>query len=515
MKDVVCRDGAVVSPSPYAAQAGADILRKGGNAMDAAVAATLVECVTQPSNVQIGGYGGTAVFYSAKEKTALSLDFDGYAPKAATPDMFVGKPAAVSERGYLGVVAPPIVRGLNALLEKHGTMSFADVAAEAHRLAEEGFPATTALAASLSTLVAQADEDSVRAMMPDGVAPSEGEVYAQKDLANLIGRLRREGPEVFYSGDIPRAIASAVRKHGGILDETDFDVVQPIFGEPLSVNSGDCEVFSPCPPSGGLTSLEILNMMNLAEADMAETDRYRLFIEAGRHAWADRLGLLGDPLFVDVPMTRLLSQDHAEAIFKRVQAGEAARFGGTDASGGEHTIHLVTMDKQGNAVSLTATQGMSLGSYVAIPGLGLLLGNGMSRFDLEPGRPNSIAPGKRMLHNMCPLLITRGGRPLCVTGLPGGRKIVNVAALMAYAITRLGSTCGQAMEMPRFHVEGPEDALLDREDLVTRLKAECGADYPVKLASGIGGAVAGIIREPDAPDMLAASSFGSGCVASV
>lgn len=514
MKDLACRDGAVVSPSGCAARAGADILRRGGNAIDAAVAAALVECVTQPYNVGIGGYGGTAVLYSAKDNAVVSLDFDGYAPNASTPDMFAGRPAA-AELGYLAVMAPPIVRGLDALLTRYGTMAFAEVAAEAHRLAEEGFPATKALAASLSTLVAQADEDSVRAMMPDGVAPREGEVYVQRDLADLIGRLRREGSEVFYSGDIPRAIASAVRKRGGILDEADLEAVRPLFGEPLSVTSGDCEVFSSCPPSGGLTTLEILNVMNLADADMPEVDRYRLFIEAGRHAWADRLALLGDPLFADVPMGHLLSQEHAEVIFRRVQAGEAARFEGTDADGGEHTIHLVSMDKQGNAVSLTATQGLSLGSHVAIPGLGLLLGNGMSRFNMESGRPNSIAPGKRVLHNMCPLLMMRGGRVSCVTGLPGGRKIVNVAAVMAYAVARLGATCGEAIDMPRFHVEGPGEALLSSEGLVAGLKTTYGADYPVTFAAEIAGPVAGITRSPISPDLLAASEHGHGCVALV
>lgn len=511
MKDLVGQNGAVVSASSCAAQAGAEILRRGGNAVDAAVAAALAECVVQPANVGIGGYGGAAVFYSAKDEAAIALDFDGRAPGAATPDMFAGKPED-AHRGYRVVVAPPILRGLNALLENHGTMDFADVATDAQKLAE-GFTATKFFASSLATLVTGADEDSSRAIVPDGVAPEEGQVFAQQDLADLIAMLRREGPEVFYSGDIPRAIASAVRRHGGILDEADFDAVQPVFGEPLSVESGDFEVFSPCPPSGGLTSLQILNVMNLADADMTEIERYRLFIEAARHAWADRFESFGDPAFVDIPMAKLLSEEHAKATFARIKDGKTAGFQGTDAPGGEHTVHLVAMDKQGNAVSLTITHGEWLGSYVAIPGLGLLLGNGMSRFDTEPGRPNSIAPGKRMQHNMSPLLITRGGRPYCVTGLPGGRKIVNVAALMAYAVTRLGSTCGEAMEMPRFHVEGPEEALVTREELVAGLKAERGENYPVKFAEKIGGPVAGIVKGLENGSMLAASEHGPDRVA--
>lgn len=513
MKDVVCRDGAVVSASGCAAEAGAQVLQNGGNAIDAAVAAALVECVVQPGNVGIGGYAGTAVLYSAKEKAVVSLDFDGYAPLAATPDMFAGKPVSASERGYLAVVAPPIIRGLSALLERYGTMSFADVAEAAHRIASEGFPATKGFSASMENLIAAADEDSWRAIVPDGVAPAEGEVFVQKDLGDLIGRLRKEGPEAFYSGDIPRTIAAAIRKHGGIVAEEDFDVVKPTFGTPLSVRSGDCTAFSPCPPSGGLTSLQILNVLNLAGDVPAEVDLYRLFIEAGRHAWADRLGRLGDPLFSCIPMDHLLSREHAEETLQRVRTGELAHFTGSDASGGEHTVHLVSMDKDGNAVSLTETQGMWLGSYVGIPGLGLLLGNGMSRFDLEPGHVNSIAPGKRMLHNMSPLLITRGDKPFCVTGLPGGRKIVNVAALMAYAVTRMGCTCGDALSMPRFHVESPDEAQINSEDLIARLKQACGTDYPVKFAAKIAGPVAGILKSADGVDLLAASEHGPGCIA--
>lgn len=510
MTDVVCKDGAVVSASGCAAQAGADILRRGGNAIDAAVATALVECVVQPANVGLGGYAGTAVLYSAKGKTVVSLDFDGRAPRAATPDMFAGN-ADAAERGYVAVVAPPIVRGLNALLEKYGTMSFSDVAESAHRFAT-GFTATAFFATSLAKML-EADEESMRAMLPDGVPPKEGELFAQKDLADLIGRLRREGPEVFYSGDIPRTIASAVRKHGGILAESDFAAVQPVFGEPLSVASGDYEVFTPCPPSGGLTSLQILNAMNQA-GELDEVERYRLFIETGRHAWADRLSLLGDPEFGDIPMDRLLSQAYAEDTIRRVGAGEPARFESTDASDGQHTVHLVSMDREGNAVSLTETHGEWLGSYVAIPGLGLLLGNGMSRFDLEPGKPNSILPGKRMLHNMCPMLVMRGGRPYCVTGLPGGRKIVNVAALMAYAVTRLDATCGEAISMPRFHVEGAGAAYLSSESLIGELKSQRGEEYPVKYAPGIGGPVAGIMQRSAGGDLLAASDHGPECVAS-
>lgn len=515
MQDVRFENGAVACANQIVANVGADILQRGGNAVDAAVAAALAECVVAPGSVGIGGYGGAAVVYTRKDGKAVALDFDGCAPLASTPDMFVGnEPAA--ERGYAAVMAPPIIRGLAALLERYGTISFADAAEHAHKLADEGFPTYSALANGWGLFLERADEDSIRAILPDGVPPKEGEPFVQKDLAALIARLREEGPEAFYSGEIPSAIVSAVRKHGGILDEADFAVPKARFEEPLSVSSGEYEVLTPQPPAGGLSTLEILNSMNaLPACDAGSPEFYRLFIEAARHAWVDRLTLLGDPEFVNVPVADLLSDRRAREIATCVKAGEKADFGMAVAPGDGHTIHLVAADKQGNVVSLTETHGLWLGSWVAIPGLGLVLGNGMSRFDLEPGRANSIAPRKRVLHNMCPVLITRKGQPYCAVGLPGGRKIVNVAALLSYLITREDMTVGAAIDLPRAHVEGPEEALVTSEELVSQMKARFGQDYPVAYAKKLGDTIAGVIIDPETGHQIAASSNGPECVAGV
>lgn len=510
MKDVVFKRGAVSCANGIVSNAGVEILRKGGNAFDAAVAAALAECVVAPGSVGIGGYGGAAVVRSARDNEIVALDFDGCAPLAATPDMFGGD-MAKAERGYLAVMAPPIIAGLTALLRNYGTMSFSDVAEPAHRLAEEGFPAYPALC-NFKLFLEQADQDSVRAMLPNGV-PKEGELFVQKDLAALIGRLREDGPESFYSGDIPRHIASAVRKHGGILDEADFAVVKPRFGKPLVVRSGGCDVYTPEPPSGGLTALEILNSMNAADVpEPGSTDFYRLLIDVARHAWAERLAFLADPDFADVPCSELLSDSHAQEIRSRVAAGVPADFANPPRPGGGHTIHLVAADSEGNAVSLTETHGLWLGSFVVIPGMGLVLGDGMSRFDLNPGHPNAIAPGKRVLHNMCPLLIAKGGRPQTIIGLPGGRKIVNVAAVLAHAITRQGMTAGKAIEQPRFHVEGSEPALVNSEGLTAQMKSAFGSHYPIEHAAAIGGVVAGITIDESTGELLAASDNGPAAV---
>jgi len=517
MKDVICKDGAVVAADGFAAKAGADVLRRGGNAVDAAIAAVLAECVVQPQNVGIGGYGGSMVLYSAKENATVVLNYCGVAPLAAKPDMFWGDkyPSHVThgpnERGPLAVVAPPMIAGFNAVLERYGTMKFAEVAEEAYRLADEGFVVYKGLADALARLAEQADKQSVRAMLPGGVAPKAGEVYVQKDLAALIALLQSKGPSVFYSGDIPRAISSAIRKQGGILDEADFQMVTPRFEKPLSATCGKYEVFTPQPPAGGLTSLQILKVMDLANLSPTRActaEYYHLLIEAAKHAWNDRHMHFGDPLFVHIPMDELLSTEHANEILARVESGAVPKSAAPESAAAENTVHLVAADKDRNMVSLTATQGGGLGSYVAIEGTGLLLGNGMSRFEREPGGPNSIAPGKQMQHNMCPLFIKRGGRPYCAIGLPGGRKIINVAALLSCAITKLGMTCGEAMELPKFHVEGYGPAQVDSEELVTALKKDYGADYPVSAVNQIGGQIAGVMVGKESGSLLAASSGG-------
>lgn len=524
MKDVLCKNGAVVAADDMAAAAGADVLRRGGNAVDAAIAAALAECVVAPQNVGIGGYAGSIVLYSAKDDATVAVNFDGTAPLAAEADMFwgdrypsdLGSTPGPHDRGPMCVVAPPMVAGFNAVLERYGTMKFAEVAEEARRLADEGFAVYPGLADALARFAHEATRESVRAMLPGGVAPKAGEAYVQNDLAALIARLQSKGPGVFYSGDIPRAISSAIRKQGGILDEADFKMVKPLFEKPLSAAFGEYEIFTPQPPAGGLTSLQILKVVdlaNIAASDTWSAKHYHLLIEAAKHAWNDRHIHFGDPRLVDIPMRELLSAEHARKILALVESGAVPTSTAADSASAENTVHLVTADKDRNMVSLTATQGAGLGSFVAVDGLGLLLGNGMSRFEREPGKPNSIAPGKQMQHNMCPIFIKRGGRPYCAIGLPGGRKIVNVAALLCCAITKQSMTCGEAMKLPKFHVEGYGPAEVSSKELVTALKQKYGADYRVSKTDQIGGQIAGVMVGKESGSLLAASSGGPDRVA--
>jgi len=530
MRDVIASNGVVVAADPVAAGVGADVLRAGGNAVDAIVAAVLAECVVQPHNIGLGGYAGTMILYSAKRNRAFAVDFDSTAPAAASPDMFPlekctdnwdiagngnGGGPGINEYGCLCVTVPPILAGLTLALERYGTKSFDEVAAPAQRLAEDGFRVPPGLANALSLFAAHADKESVDAFLPGGV-PKEGDCLVQKDLAALIDCLRRDGPMSFYGGEIRRMILDRVRRGGGILDESDFDSVTARVEEPVAVQCGEFEVLTPAPPAGGITALQIVNVLKetqLAPSDLGTSRQYMLLIEAARHAWRDRFTYMGDPLHVDVPMEDMLSRRRAREILRQIEIGAAPVDTPLSAAGSEHTVHLVAVDKDRNVVGVTATHGSWFGSMIAVKGLGLVLGHGMSRFDPIPGGPNSIAPGKRVQHNMSPMLIMRGGKPYCTIGMPGGRKIINGSAVLAHAITTFGLTCGEAMALPRFHLDGSGPVLVDSA-VLARQMADSG--YPVEFVSKrAGGPVAGALLAHETGLIMAASEAGEACVATV
>lgn len=519
-----------MAADPTAAGVGADILRSGGNAVDAVVAAMLAECVVQPHNIGLGGYAGTMILYSAKRDRVFAIDFDSIAPAAASPDMFPLEACTynwdiadngsstgpgLNEYGCLCVTVPPIVAGLTLALEKYGTKSFAEVAGPAQKLAEDGFRVRPNLAKVLSLFAAHADPESIEAVLPAGV-PNEGDILVQKDLGALIGRLRQDGPMSFYGGEIRQMILERIRRGGGILDESDFDNVTARVEEPLAVECGEFEVFTPAPPAGGITALQILNVLKeaqLAPTDLGMSRQYTLLIEAARHAWRDRFAYLGDPLCVDVPVEEMLSTRRAREILRQIESGTAPIDIPVSAAGSEHTVHLVAVDKERNMVGVTATHGSWFGSMIAVKGLGLVLGHGLSRFDPVPGGPNSIAPGKRVQHNMSPILIMRGGKPYCTIGMPGGRKIVNGSAVLAHAITTFGLTCGEAMALPRFHVDGSGPVVVDSA-VLARQMADSG--YPVEFVSKrAGGPVAGALLAHETGLIMAASEAGEACVATV
>src|SRR5688572_18583944 len=300
---------AVATPHPASAHAARDVLARGGNAIDAAVAAMLALCVVQPGAVGLGGYGGSMVCYLAQHRRAAAVDFDSRAPLAFDERHFSNDPK-LRNFGCLSVTVPGVVAGLATALEQFGTMTWTDVAQHAIALAEDGFIVEAELKGQVDNWVKRADKISFKALFADGTVPSAGERWVQKDLARLLRRLGDEGPASFYAGDIPRAITKQVRAGGGCLLEDDFTAYRARVVEPLSIRYHGHQILTPPPPSGGLTSLAILKTLEsfeLSDLPRWGAEYFHLFAEASKLCWQERARYLGDPDFLPIPMRELLS----------------------------------------------------------------------------------------------------------------------------------------------------------------------------------------------------------------
>lgn len=447
---------AVSTPDPQAGAAAAAILRQGGNAVDAAVAALTTLCVVQPSNVGLGGYGGSIAIYLAAEQRVTTIDFDSRAPLAFEPGSFNEKSATF---GHLAVGVPGVVAGLDLALSKYGTLPWKAVSRHALELAEGGIVVGARLKKSFDEFSAHADPTSLAAFFPNGAAPAAGERWVQKDLARVIGAINDGGAEAFYRGDIGRQIARHVKANGGALSDEDFRRFRALEVAPVVASYRGHALYTPPVPSAGLTSLSILKTLehfDLASLKNDQAQYFHLFAQANKLAWQERFRWLGDPDFVKFSAHELLSDELAARRAARIRQNQV---GLVEPGAPEplHTVNVVVIDQQQNMVSLTATQGGGFGSRIVVPGTGLVLGHGMSRFELAPG-PNYPQGGKRMQHNMAPMLALRDGKPLLGFGMPGGRMIVTVTPQLAIGVIDFKRTPEQALKAARVHGEG--DAVL-------------------------------------------------------
>jgi gamma-glutamyltranspeptidase/glutathione hydrolase len=481
---------AVATPHPAAAAAGRDVLARGGNAVDAAVAAVLACCVATPGMVGLGGYGGSLV--AILDGEAVAIDFDSRAPLAYRPDQYAGDRAKY-EQGYLAITVPAVVAGLDLALARFGTLPWAAVSEPAIALAETGVTVTPDLKRTLDNWWKRADAVSRRALFSGGSVPDAGTVWVQGDLARLLRRLAADGPAGFYHGEVPRTIVRQIRDHGGILAEEDFARYQPGVVQPLAVDYRGHRVYTPPPPSGGLTSLQILRTLerfDLATMKPWSAEYFHAVAEAAKLAWRDRTTCVGDPDATPVPVDRLLSAETASRNAEMIRRGEcvSGRSTAPNAHDSPHTVNVVAADAAGNVVSLTATQGYLYGSSVVIDGLGLVMNHGMSRFDPNPDSPNAAAPGKRMVHNMAPTVIVgRDGRAFGAVGLPGGPKIVTVTAQLVVNLIDFAASPATAVTAGRVHAEADEPVAVSSavpEAVIEELRA-CG--HTVRRGQDVGG----------------------------
>ena len=497
---------AVACSRREAAEAAREVLTQGGNAIDAAVAALLVQCVIEPKNVGLGGYGGSLVYYQAKTGRVESIDFDSRAPRNFDPATFS---EAAGLHGYLAVGVPGVIAGIELALQRYGTLPFKTLANPALALAETGIQVTPGLASSFKELLKSIDSVSQRAFFPQGV-PDEGAVWVQADLARLIRRLSEEGPASFYGGEIAASIVRQVQANGGVLAEEDFRGFHAAVVEPLHINYRGFDLYTPPLPSGGLTSLSILK--TLEQFDVAKmtpwgAEYIELFAGASHLAWQERFQYFGDPDFVTVPIEELLSEQRARTRAETLRQGvHDTRSQPPESS---HTVNLVVADKEQNVVSLTATHGGDYGAHVAIEGLGLMLGHGMSRFDSRSTEPNCPAPGKRPQHNMSPLLVLDHGKPYASLGLPGGRFIVTVTAQLAVNLIDFKASPQQVASAPRIHTEGEEPIQVTADTSPAALEDLKLKGREVEVKDALGGSANAVVIDSATGRVQAAASGDS------
>jgi gamma-glutamyltranspeptidase / glutathione hydrolase len=497
---------AVACSRREAGEAARDVLLQGGNAIDAAVAALFVQCVIEPSNVGLGGYGGSLVHYHAKTGRVQTIDFDSRAPRRFDPTRLN---ESTARHGYLAVGVPGILAGIDLALREYGTKPFKTLAKQALALAENGIIVTPRLARSFDQLLRDFDTVSRQAYFPHGV-PAEGSTWMQSDLARLIRRLGDEGLASFYNGDIAATMARQVQAGGGVLVADDFHDFRATVVEPARIDYRGYGIYTPPLPSGGLTSLSILK--TLEQFDLTRlapwgAEYIELFAGASNLAWEERFKYFGDPDFVTVPVEELLSDKRAAARAEILRQGMPKT--PSHPSEPSHTVNIVVADKDQNLVSWTATHGGDFGAHVAIDGLGLMLGHGMSRFNYKKDSPNYPRPGKRPQHNMAPLVILRRGKPYAGLGLPGGRFIVSVTAQLAVNLIDFQASPREAVSAPRIHTEGQVPILVTSntpETVVDELKRR---GHRVDVRESLGGEANAIVIDPSTSEVQAAASPGS------
>ncbi|MBQ0270507.1 gamma-glutamyltransferase [Providencia huaxiensis] len=471
---VEAKKGMVVSSQHLASQIGADILKSGGNAIDAAVAVGYAQAVVNPCCGNIGG-GGFMTIHLADGKD-LFINFRETAPGAASADMYLDKDGQLikdaSLYGYLASGVPGTVKGLDYALEKYGTMSRQQVMAPAIKLAREGFTLTRADTDVLDTTTERFKQDPEVArifLKPDGSAFQPGDLLVQTDLANTLEKIAKNGPSAFYEGEIPKIVEEASKKNGGILTAKDFADFTITDTAPVSCTYRGYQFISAPPPSsGGVTICQTLNILegyDLKEMGFNSADYIHTLTEAMRHAYMDRNTFLGDPKFVDNPTEKLLSKAYAEELRKEIKPNQATPSTQVQPGIGPHekpeTTHYSVVDEKGNAVSTTYTINGRFGSVVIPPGTGFFLNDEMDDFTtkvgeknlygLVQGERNSIAPGKRPLSSMSPTIVTKDGKVFLVLGSPGGSRIISITLQTALNIIDHGMPPQEAVNAPRIH----------------------------------------------------------------
>ncbi|HEX7122641.1 MAG TPA: gamma-glutamyltransferase [Gemmatimonadaceae bacterium] len=457
---ITTRLGIVAASQPLAAMAGVQILERGGNAIDAAIAANAVLGLVEP---HMNGMGGDlfAIVYEASTGKLYGLNSSGWAPTGLTPEFLASKgQQRMPNSGIWSVTVPGTVAGWDALRSRFGTRSFAEILAPAIWYAENGFPVTEVIAREWagSRRKLAAEPNAAKTYMPGGAPPKFGQVFRNPDLAASLRRVAEHGRDGFYRGPTAEAILALSREKGGTMTAADLIEFQPEWVEPIKTTYRGWTVYEIPPNSQGIAALMMLNIMErypLGEWGFHSTRALHTMIEAKKLAYADMLQFVGDPRLSTIPVEQLLSRDfaakraalidHSKAAC-RVLPAELGELG--DAHGGD-TIYLTVIDQYGNIVSLIQSIYSSFGSGLVPDGAGFALHNRGALFTLQPGRPNTLAPRKRPLHTIIPAFMEKDGVRIGF-GIMGGWNQSQAHAQFVSNIADYGMTIQQALEAGRF-----------------------------------------------------------------
>ena len=477
----------VASADPAATRVGVEVLRRGGNAVDAAAAVALALGVTEGYASGIGG--GCFILIRMADGATAAIDGRETAPAKAARLMFVPRDTTqtsdLSTAGVLAAAVPGELAALDLAVRTYGVLPFGDLLEGAISLADTGFVINMRYARQLETtaeLLRRFEGTRAVLLKPDGTMLGFEDRLVQHDLAQTLRRVQSEGVEAFYSGDIPQAVEQYVSREGGVLNANDFADYRPLVREPVRGSYRGYEIISmPPPSSGGVHVIEILNLIepfDLKSLGAGSSAEIHLVAEAMQIAFADRAHYLGDPDFTVVPTEGLLSKEYAADRRAHINpllhehlaaAGDPAAFESKGRERG-HTTHLCVVDSFGNAVALTATINTTFGCGVIVPGTGFFLNNEMDDFVTWPGRANyfglvgnaanEVEPGKRPLSSMSPTILIRDGKPFMLIGSMGGPKIITSVVLSIINMLDFGMTIQEAIDFPRFHQQWVPDQLV-------------------------------------------------------
>jgi len=498
---VAAEHGLVVAQEKVAARIGADILKRGGNAVDAAVATGFAMAVTYPRAGNIGG-GGFMVIHLADREQDIAIDYREMAPAAISRDIFLdadGKPdSARSRDSALSIGVPGTVAGLALALERYGSGKFtlAQLLQPAIDLAREGFVVSDDLADTLPNAYPRLGKWPASAKIfarPDGGSLSEGDRLVQSDLSATLSSVAAQGPSGFYEGPVAEKLAKAVTDAGGIMTTDDLKKYQAVVRTPVRGTYRGYDIASmPQPSSGGVVLIETLNILegfNLGELKQGSAASLHLLIEAMKRGYADRARYLGDPAFVNAPIATLIAKDYAAKQRAGIDPDRVTSL--TDPSlvqprEGQNTTHFSIVDAFGNAVSNTYTLNFSYGVGLVADGTGVLLNNELDDFTAAPGASNAFGlvgyeanlpgPGKRPLSSMTPTIVTKDGKVVLVTGTPGGSRIISTVLQVIVNVIDYRMDIAAAVAAPRLHHQWmPDEVRVEpgfQQDVLAALRSK-------------------------------------------